>query len=180
MTTTPAAKRRTVVRGALWAVPTIVICAAAPMAAASLVTSSILGGCRMTTGQNPTYRVYFTVCNSSTTDVQISVTSITLGGSALTNISLTLNSTDTSGAPTVSIPAATSAGPTCLTVYALGTYTSSSTGNVNATVNYSLSGGDTGSGSSTGNIDLGRDCAKSGLAAVTQQRTSGPGTGRSH
>ncbi len=152
--------RRALVQGAAWALPVVTVAAAAPAIAASLASvSDILGGCRVSSATK-TYRLSLTVCNESTTQSLVfTVGVVTMGGTALTNVSVSTSPTQPAGNPTsVSIGPGTVGTPNCVTVYIYGVYGAASTGSITATATYTLSGTTTGSGTSTGSFDLTRGC----------------------
>jgi len=80
--------RRTVVRGAAWATPVVLVAAAAPTVAASVTVALTLSGsgCKLPGGSNDLVKGYvfgITILNSGTVAADIVLTSIKIGGDSL-------------------------------------------------------------------------------------------------
>ena len=80
--------RRTVVRGAAWATPVVLVAAAAPTVAASVTVALKLtgSGCKLPGGSNNLAKGYvfgITILNSGTVAADVTLTSITIGSDSL-------------------------------------------------------------------------------------------------
>lgn len=124
------ASRRSVVRGAAWAVPVIAATAAAPVFAASgqTVTTAVTSACK-SSGGTKIYTFTIDFCTTVANAVTITVTSINVNGVVLTNLNIT-----ESGTTSYTIPP-----NTCVTLHVTGQSTNASSNN--ATVNYTATPG---------------------------------------
>jgi len=84
--------RRTVTKAMAWAVPVIAIAAPVPAYAASQINFSLNGaGCKLPGNSNSTYKGYafkLAITNTSTVNITIQITSITLNGVSLGDTAL--------------------------------------------------------------------------------------------
>lgn len=108
--------RRTIAKGAAWAVPAIVVASPAPALAASGPPAtrqfSVLSGCKLPGNSNATFKGYafaMTASNTTSGTVVITINSITLNGTDLGNALVVDLDTCTTlgGVNTVTLPANT-------------------------------------------------------------------------
>lgn len=149
--------RRQVARGLAWAAPVVTIAAAAPWAAASTIVSGILTGCR---SSGKVYRFSLQVCNTSTTLAStFTLNAASMGGVAMTGLSVTTSPTVPGSSLSVNIgPGSVAGGANCRTLYIFGTYGSATTSTMAIAANYTLSGETSATGTSTGTIDINNGC----------------------
>ncbi len=150
--------RRTVMKGAAWSVPAVVVASAAPAFASSQGIFQLDGkGCKLPGNSNDTYKGYafgITATNPFNVPIIVSVTSLLFNGEDLGDVVIV--QTDPSnaavcssdGVNTLIIPANTT-----LTDLVVLTENAASSANGTLTVTYTVTGGPGGDYDATGSVD---------------------------